>query len=82
MQANFKFTNTGAKFKEKLKVDLRRNKYIYLMLLPVVAYYIIFCYQPMYGVTIAFKNYVPNKGILGRNGLGLNTLLIFESRYF
>ncbi len=29
-------------------------KWIYLMLLPVVAYYIIFKYIPMYGVTIAF----------------------------
>ncbi|HHY22695.1 MAG TPA: sugar ABC transporter permease [Clostridiaceae bacterium] len=83
MQANFKFTNTGAKFKEKLKVDLRRNKYIYLMLLPVVAYYIIFCYQPMYGVTIAFKNYVPNKGILGSEWVGFKHFInFFESRYF
>lgn len=31
------------------------NKYLYIMLLPAVAYYIIFCYLPMYGVTIAFK---------------------------
>lgn len=30
---------------------------LYLMLVPVIAYYIIFKYIPMYGVTIAFKNY-------------------------
>lgn len=30
---------------------------LYLMLIPVIAYYIIFKYVPMYGVTIAFKDY-------------------------
>jgi len=83
MQANSKITISGAKFMEKLKVDLKRNKYIYLMLLPVIAYYIIFCYQPMYGVTIAFKNYVPNKGILGSDWVGFKYFInFFESRYF
>ena len=32
--------------------DFRRNKYIYAMLLPVVAYYLIFHYIPMYGAQI------------------------------
>ncbi|MBQ8201571.1 MAG: sugar ABC transporter permease [Clostridia bacterium] len=34
------------------------------MLLPAV-YYILFCYYPMYGVTLAFKQYKPKLGILG-----------------
>jgi len=38
----------------RLTTDFRRNKYIYLMLAPVVAYYLIFHYGPMYGAIIAF----------------------------
>ena len=33
------------------------------MLLPAILYYIIFCYVPMYGVTIAFKDFNPMLGI-------------------
>lgn len=43
--------------------DIRLNKQVYLMLLPVIAYFIIFCYMPMYGAQIAFKNFSPMKGI-------------------
>lgn len=39
-------------------------KWIYLMLLPVMAYYIIFKYIPMYGITIAFKDYNVFQGVL------------------
>lgn len=38
---------------------------LYLMLLPIIAGYLIFCYAPMYGIIIAFKDYSPLKGILG-----------------
>lgn len=33
------------------------------MLLPVLAYYIVFCYIPIYGIQIAFKNFSPGLGI-------------------
>ena len=36
---------------------LIRDKYYFLMLIPVIAYYIIFCYAPMYGAVVAFKDY-------------------------
>jgi len=41
------------------------------MLLPALAYYIIFHYIPMYGVTVAFKDFNFNKGILGSSWAGL-----------
>ncbi len=49
----------------KLKKDLRRNKTAYLIFLPVLLYYLIFCYKPMYGLIIAFKDFTPYKGIMG-----------------
>jgi ABC-type polysaccharide transport system permease subunit len=33
------------------------ERYMYLLMLLPILYYIIFCYGPMYGVLIAFKDY-------------------------
>jgi len=54
----------------KLGKDLRRNKIIYFMLLPVIAYYAIFQYGPMYGLQIAVKDFIPSKGFLGSPWVG------------
>lgn len=67
-------TNTN-----KTKNDLNRTlikawnyRWIYLMLLPVMVFYIIYRYVPMYGVTIAFKNYNVFKGVMGSPWCGLD----------
>lgn len=52
--------------------DIRLNKQVYLMLLPVLAYFIIFCYMPMYGAQIAFKNFSPMKGIWESTWVGFD----------
>jgi putative aldouronate transport system permease protein len=44
--------------------SLHRYKYLYLLILPSLAYYIIFHYVPLYGVVLAFKNFRISKGIL------------------
>ena len=63
--------------------DIKRNRMIYLMLLPVVAYFVIFKYVPLFGIQIAFKNYSPFKGIIGSPWIGLdNFKSFFESYYF
>ena len=36
---------------------LWNDKLLYLMLIPVLAWYVIFCYLPMGGITLAFRNY-------------------------
>lgn len=41
-----------------------------IMMLPVIAYYLIFCYGPMYGAIIAFKNFSFMKGIIGSPWVG------------
>lgn len=46
-----------------IKKDLRKNRWIYLMAIPVIAYYVTFCYIPMAGIQIAFKNYNFGDGI-------------------
>ena len=46
-------------------------KYYYLMLLPIVIWYLIFAYAPIYGITLAFKNFDFRGGILGSPWVGL-----------
>lgn len=52
-------------FGRTVKKDFMRNWSLYLLVLPVILYYVVFCYVPMGGVIIAFKNYKPALGILG-----------------
>lgn len=53
-----------------VKKDFRVNKSLYAMVLPVIAFYFIFHYMPMYGAIIAFKNFKPQLGIMGSNWVG------------
>lgn len=42
-----------------------RDKYLLLMILPVVIWYLIFCYLPMAGLYMSFADFVPGKGLMG-----------------
>lgn len=64
-------------FFQKLKKDLLRNKSLYIMILPIVIYYLVFHYYPMYGAQIAFKNYKPIKGILESDWVGFKHFITF-----
>jgi putative aldouronate transport system permease protein len=57
--------------------DFRMNKWVYLMALPVIAYYLIFCYWPMYGAVIAFQNYRVGAGFWGSPWVGLKHFASF-----
>ncbi|RXZ79389.1 sugar ABC transporter permease [Paenibacillaceae bacterium] len=53
------------------------------MALPVVVYYLIFFYWPMYGAVIAFQNYSPLKGVWGSEWVGLSHFMhFFNGHYF
>ncbi|MFC0210995.1 ABC transporter permease [Paenibacillus chartarius] len=69
-------------FKYRFIRDARINKYIYLMLLPVVVYYVVFYYVPMYGLQIAFKNYSPGLGFLHSDWVGLKHFQDFFGSHF
>jgi putative aldouronate transport system permease protein len=43
----------------------KRNKYMILMILPVVIYYVIFCYFPMSGLWMSFTQYKIGSGLKG-----------------
>ncbi|MBW4084599.1 sugar ABC transporter permease [Paenibacillus sp. S150] len=56
--------------RQKLK-RLVRNRWLYIMLLPGLLYFIIFKYVPMYGVLLAFKNYQPFLGFVDSEWVGM-----------
>ncbi len=68
-------------FGDRLKRDLKKNYILYLMMVPVLAYYIIFHYWPMYGVTLAFKDYSVSLGILDSPWIGFDNFVRFFSGY-
>ena len=56
---------------KKVLGELSINRTLYLMAIPVLLYFIIFCYIPMGGLVIAFKKYDLAKGIFGSEWVGL-----------
>lgn len=68
---------------EKLSYRLKQYWPAYLLLLPVVLWYAIFCYAPMGGLVIAFKKYSVIKGIWNSPWVGLkNFERLFGSAAF
>jgi len=58
-------------------------RYLYLMLLLTIAYFVIFKYIPMYGVQLAFKKFTYRKGILGSDWIGWkNFEVLFKNKQF
>lgn len=81
---------TSPRVKGKFSIRLRRlrrqiwrDRYLFLLISPVVLYYFVFHYIPMYGAVIAFQDFAPGKGILNSPWVGLeNFRTFFHSFYF
>jgi len=60
-----------------------RSKYLLLMILPAIVFYIIFCYVPMYGVLMAFKDFKPRLGVWNSPWNGVdNFIRVFDEPKF
>lgn len=60
-----------------------RDRYLYLLLLPVVVYFFVFKYAPLYGLQIAFKDFKMNLGITGSEWVGMKYFnRLFNSAVF
>jgi putative aldouronate transport system permease protein len=68
--------STRPTFKKQLSL-VARNYELYLFLVPAVVLIFCFAYLPMYGVQIAFKNYIPFLGIGKSPWVGLEHFLRF-----
>ena len=63
--------------RQKKRKLIKANWVLYLFLVPAFVYFGIFAYAPMYGVQIAFKNFIPSKGIWGSEWEGLTYFTMF-----
>ena len=66
-----------------IKKDFKENKIIYLMLSPIILYFIIFNYIPMLGLLMAFQDYNFAGGIFGSKFVGFKHFIdFFNSIHF
>lgn len=57
--------------------DFKMNKWLYMMAVPIVVYFIVFNYIPMGGILMAFQDFKPVRGIFGSNWVGLKNFIDF-----
>lgn len=76
------FSSPTGNWRDKTKNYLTRNWQLYLMLLPVVIYYIVFHYMPMLGLQIAFRKYSTRLGIWHSKWVGFSHFLRFFRSYY
>lgn len=66
---------------KSIKKEWKKNWILYVMILPVVVYFLVFHYVPMYGVTLAFKDYKIKLGIMDSPWAGLKYFQKFFNLY-
>lgn len=60
----------------------KKNYVLYLLLLPALIYIIIFQYIPLYGIQMAFRDYVPADGMWGSKWVGMKHFMKFFNSYY
>lgn len=65
-----------------LQKSFRKNWDLYLLIFPVIAYFIVFHYIPMYGVQIAFKDFIATLGIWDSPWVGMKHFERFFNSYY
>ena len=69
--------------KKGIATTLYKEKYLWLLVIPGIIYYLVFLYGPMGGLVIAFENYSPFRGILGGPWVGFKWFeQFFNSQFF
>ena len=68
--AAYSGTQPGQNPVKNILKEVRRRKLLFLMLLPAIVFFIIFCYVPMGGIMLAFKDYNYGQGIFGSPWVG------------
>lgn len=68
--------------KTSKRAQILGNWELYLFMLPAVLYFLVFHYAPMYGIQIAFKNFIPSRGITGSEWVGFDHFERFFNSYY
>ena len=57
------------KISTRFKRDLKKSLPLYVLLICPIVWYVLFCYMPMFGLVMAFKNFKLSQGIMGSEWL-------------
>ena len=77
------FLNGGLKKSDAPVNRIRRHDWqLWVLLLPALIYFFVFCYLPMYGIQIAFRDYKAVQGIMGSKWVGLKNFIDFFKAYY
>ncbi|WGU93142.1 ABC transporter permease subunit [Paenibacillus dendritiformis] len=74
--------NMPANKKKSVWKRMAQTWELYLFIAPAFLYFLIFHYGPMYGIQIAFKNFIPAKGITGSPWVGFDHFERFFNSYY
>lgn len=70
-------------FFEVFSSEIIKNNQLYILAIPVLLYFLIFCYLPMFGLVIAFKDYSVVKGVFASPWVGFKNFTdFFHNIYF
>jgi len=78
-----KLKTKQVKSKNSFRYSFKRNREIYLMLIPIILYYVIFKYAPMFGNIMAFQDFRVTRGFFESDWVGFKHFkAFFEDVYF
>jgi putative aldouronate transport system permease protein len=83
--ASIRSTSPRSEYYKILRNDFEMNKGIYFLAIPMIIFYLLFHYYPMYGSIVAFKDFVATKGIWGSpwtSMYGLKHFFNFFNSYY
>jgi len=66
----------------RIGMEIRNSGALYIMALPVVLYYLLFRYIPMFGISMAFQDFNIAKGIFGSEFIGFENFVTFFNSYY
>ena len=71
-RAGEQYTPMRASFFTRFYRYMKKYWFLYMLVLPGLCFLLVFEYAPMYGITLAFKDYSPRLGVLGSPWVGLD----------
>lgn len=78
-----KLKTKQVKFQNSFRYSFKRNREVYLMLIPIILYYVVFKYAPMFGNIMAFQNFRVTRGFFESDWVGFKHFkTFFEDVYF
>lgn len=82
MSTNDNINHGQIRFRQRVGRALKNNWQLYVLLTPAIVFFFIFCYLPLYGIQIAFRDYKAVFGIIGSEWIGFENFRDFFSAYY